>query len=134
MPKMSVVCFRVVESDEAWLHEQADEARLSVSVYLRQLVRLARATEGALGQATIFDRHAAHLIHRELRRQGSNINQGVHALNTIAMHLDQGRATGDWMEEFFERAELALQSASDAHDGIESLIRSLDERIILGGV
>lgn len=134
MDKMVMAGFRLERTDGAWLKEHANATGMSVSVYLRQLVRLARATDGALGEATIFERHTQHLICRELRRQGVNLNQGVHALNTIAMHLERGRGTGDWMRELFERAELALNMASDAQGYIESLIKTLDGRVLLGGV
>ena len=131
---MVMIGFRVDESDHEWLRVHAKDANLALSVYLRQLVRLARATDGELfSQAALIDAHTAHLIKRELRRQGYNLNQGVHALNTIAMHLKHGRDLDTWAEEFFERAELALNSAIDAHMETERLIRSLDDRIILGG-
>lgn len=134
MARMQVVCFRLSESDAEWLKDKAAESNLSLSVYLRELARLARATDGGLSaQAALIDAHTAHLIKRELRRQGYNLNQGVHALNTIAMHLKHGRTLDKWAQEFFERAELALNSTIDAHTETEQLIRSLDGRIILGG-
>ncbi len=133
MDTMVMVGFRLERSDGAWLTERANATGLSVSVYLRQLVRLARATDDALGEAALFERHTQHLIFRELRRQGVNLNQGVHALNTIAMQLERGRSTGDWMRELFERASLALDMATDAHDDIESTIETLNDRILLGG-
>ena len=131
---MVMIGFRVDESDHEWLRVHAKDANLALSVYLRQLVRLARATDGELSaQAALIDAHTAHLIKRELRRQGYNLNQGMHALNTIAMHLKHGRTLDKWAQEFFERAELALNSTIDAHTETEQLIRSLDCRIILGG-
>ena len=129
-PKM--LGFRLDTDDLLWVEERAASQDLTVSQYLRSLVRIARATEERLCPCVLIDNKSAYLLERELKKQGYNLNQGIKALNTIALYIDRNQ-DADFLRDQFTRAHVAFGQIHDVHSSLLLSFKEVKGKLCLGG-
>ncbi len=94
------VTFRMDDADYDELRGRCERAGLSMSAYMRILVRIPVSTEANAEEEhrILFDRKALWALSRELRKWGYHYNQAVHALNTVKYLVEHGKAGSDLLE------------------------------------
>ena len=83
--------------------------------------------------AVLLDRKSVWKLERELARQGHNLNQGIHALNAIALYVRENKHDLFWLGQAFDDARLSLNTVIDYHDELIGLLRSIKDKAIIGG-
>ena len=84
---------RIAPEDKTGAQEVADALGISLSDLVRSLVRLAAAEPDDAARAVaasrpiLLDTGCALRMARELRKWGVHYNQGIHALNTVALRI-----------------------------------------------
>lgn len=111
---------RLSPVDKARAQEVADRLGISLSDLVRSLVRLA-ATEPddtaravAASRPILLDTGCALRMAKELRKWGVHYNQGIHALNTVALRIRHGDQDFSDMLEATERATATLEETEAA--------------------
>ena len=125
---------RVTDGEYDRVQKLSRAQGMTPSRYLRSLIRLASDPrwDGESG-AVLIDRDSVMALEREINRQGHNLNQGVHALNSIALFFRHGKGDFDWLERRFDAAEMAFNVVARDHKEIVRLISALGDKIVLDG-
>ena len=123
---------RITDGQFEALRALCAQQRLTPSRYLRAVIALL-LTQGTDADAVLLDSRLAWELERELRRQGHNLNQGVHALNGIAQFAREGKRDIEWLENRFEATKLAFGSVIDHHNELVRLMREIKSKTIIGG-
>lgn len=101
---------RLASEDKTGAQEVADALGISLSDLIRSLVRLAAAEPDDAARAVaasrpiLLDTGCALHMARELRKWGVHYNQGIHALNAVALRIRHGDRDFTDMLEAVERA------------------------------
>lgn len=127
-----MIGFRLGEKDYEWLTREAEDEGIAISRYVRTLVRAARITHNNLGPVALIDEKTSFQLLRELRYQGHNLNQGIKAINTIALCIERRHDTDLLLAEF-QKAKVALGQVIDLHSQVQTDIDTIKGRLLLGG-
>lgn len=82
----------------------------------------------AASRLILLDTECALRIARELRKWGVHYNQGIHALNTVALRIRHGDRDSTDMLEAVERAAALLEETEAAVRGMRSDMAALTGR------
>lgn len=111
---------RLAPEDKLRAQKVADKLGISLSDLVRSLVRLAAAEPDdtaralAASRSILLDTGCVLRMARELRRWGVHYNQGIHALNTVALRIRHGDRDFSDMLEVVERAGALLEETEAA--------------------
>ena len=125
---------RIAPEDKTGAQEVADALGISLSNLVRSLVRLAAAEPDDAARAVaasrpiLLDTGCALRMARELRKWGVHYNQGIHALNTVALRIRHGDRDFTDMLEAVERATATLEETEAAARGMRSDMAALTGR------
>ena len=125
---------RIAPEDKTGAQEVADALGTSRSDLVRSLVRLAAAEPDDAARAVaasrpiLLDTGCALRMARELRKWGVHYNQGIHALNTVALRIRHGDRDFTDMLEAVERAAALLEKTEAAARGMRSDMAALTGR------
>lgn len=125
---------RLAPEDKTRAQEVADALGISLSDLVRSLVRLAAADPGgvadgvAASRPILLDAGCALRTARELRRWGVHYNQGIHALNTVALRIRHGDRDFSDMLEAVERATALLEETEGAARAMRAAMAELTGR------
>lgn len=125
---------RLAPEDKTGAQEVADALDISLSDLVRSLVRLAAAEPDDAARAVaasrpiLLDTGCALRMARELRKWGVHYNQGIHALNTVALRIRHGDRDFTDMLEAVERAAAFLEETEAAARGMRSDMAALTGR------
>lgn len=125
---------RLAPEDKTGGQEVADALGISLSDLVRSLVRLAAAEPDDAARAVaashpiLLDTGCALCMARELRKWGVHYNQGIHALNTVALRIRHGDRDFTDMLEAVERAAALLEETEAAARGMPSDMAALTGR------
>lgn len=125
---------RLSPGDKTGAQEVADALGISLSDLVRSLVRLAAAEPDDAARAVaasrpiLLDTGCALRMARELRKWGVHYNQGIHALNTVALRIRHGDREFTDMLEAVERAAALLEKTEAAARGMRSDMAALTGR------
>lgn len=125
---------RLAPEDKTGAQEVADTLGISLSDLVRSLVRLAAAEPDDAARAVaasrpiLLDTGCALRMARELRKWGVHYNQGIHALNTVALRIRHGDRDFTDMLEAVERAAALLEETEAAARGMRSDMAALTDR------
>ena len=82
----------------------------------------------AASRPILLDTGCALRMTRELRKWGVHYNQGIHALNTVALRIRHGDRDFTDMQEAVERAAALLEETEAAARGMRSDMATLTGR------
>lgn len=87
-----------------------------------------RTAPGTAARLILLDTECALRMARELRKWGVHYNQGIHALNTVALRIRHGDRDSTDMLEAVERAAALLEETEAAVRGMRSDMAALTGR------
>lgn len=125
---------RLAPEDKLRAQKVADELGISLSDLVRSLVRLASAEPNDMARAVaasrpiLFDTGCALRMAAELRKWGVHYNQGIHALNTVALRIRHGDRDFSDMLEVVDRAATLLEETEAATRRMRSDMAALTGR------
>ena len=115
---------RIAPEDKTGAQEVADA--LGISLSAAEPDDAARAV--AASRPILLDTGCALRMARELRKWGVHYNQGIHALNTVALRIRHGDRDFTDMLETVERAAALLEETEAAARGMRSDMATLTGR------
>lgn len=122
---------RLDERDFARLAEGAASLGLTMSEYLRYLIRLAPAPGEDTG-ALVVDIHETNAMRRELTRWGHHYNQAVRALNAIDLKMRHGQLDTAECRQLLLSCQANLQKVDVGRSQISQEVAALQEKTIVG--
>ncbi|WP_165249353.1 plasmid mobilization protein [Adlercreutzia sp. ZJ141] len=105
---------RMTEDEKARLDEVAGMLKITRSELVRYLAQIPVAElEPGARPAIYLDKRALALIHREMRRYGTNFNQATRALNTIALQTRGHKLRAPEISEALDGVSARLDKANE---------------------
>ena len=129
MERTHVITCRLDERDYEKLTQEALERDLNRSDYLRLLIRLPYALKSDADRpdAIVADCFIVYKLERQIQKLGYLFNQGIRALNTIALKLRHGVPANETLIELGEKANVYLSFIGERIDEAEADIKPLSD-------
>ena len=128
-----VLTCRIDDSDMRVLEEQSEGMGMSKSQYLRYLIRVPIEVKETGGEAVVIDTVSVDSLRRELRKWGYHYNQGIHALNALALASRHKGIDPDYFEQQIAVVQSQLDEACAGAADISSRLDRLEESIAIRG-
>jgi hypothetical protein len=126
--KTNLFACRLSDADFATLHANAERLEITPSSYVRYLIRIpATAEPGNTNTgAFVIDTKTLHTINYELIRWGRHYNQGIHALNSIALAGRKGKLADEYFMQQIELAHSKLDAVEHGREEISYKLQRLE--------
>ncbi len=123
---------RMTEEERANLDEIAGTLGLTRSELVRYLAQLpGDALRPGSRHVVYLDKKALALIHREMRRYGTNFNQATHAMNAIALKTRRSQMRDAELREAFDAIGAKLDSSNENQRRVLAKLTSLENAMFV---
>ena len=123
---------RMSDDERAHLDGVADSLKLTRSELVRYLAQIPVAELASGARLAVYlDKRALALIHREMRRYGTNFNQATRALNTIALQTRSARLCAPEIHEALEGANAKLERSNENQRRVLEHVAALQGAMIV---
>lgn len=123
---------RMTEEERANLDGIAGALGLTRSELVRYLAQLpSDALRPGSRRVVYLDKKALALIHREMRRYGTNFNQATHAMNAIALKTRRSQMRDAELREAFDAIEAKLDSSNENQRRVLAKLTSLENAMFV---
>lgn len=123
---------RMTAQERQSLDGIADQLGLTRSELVRFLAQLPTTELKPDSKHIVYlDKRALALIHREMRKQGTNLNQATRAINTIALRTKNSRMNDEELREAFETVTCKLDASCDGQRHVLAKLDMIDSAIFV---
>jgi hypothetical protein len=117
-PKTETVLFRTSIAVKEGIDEKAQRLNLNRSDYMRLISNLSLQASCDASAVLLIDARTINRMFTELNRWGKNYNQGIKALNTIALKLKKAKLSEEEKTFIAAQSKNAWNALRESKDGL----------------